>query len=444
MHLLDFFPPIAHSQVPASLAPQLEWGHDASILMVDLPLRYIFQAALSHLQEADDRQVLMVTTTSKDTLQEHLFHEQHLYAPHEPSTSQWPLPNDHDLSETTTTASKERLLDPWRHLFPCSTRDLGRGVDEEFSTATQLTQDAHAPTPTTASSREPGSHAEGPIGRNSSSLDPGPSHSHIPQHHFQPDLWARIQLRYAPSLEHAQSFFQCLHLDADAMQGKTLGDNVAGCVAPNPTLVMLVGCFQDGEVFGSEPDQVHDDDDVVDDRREDRNRGRGEASRLCVLSKGMQMDGSVTRAEAQYPEDMRADAIAREEDRIRLEYLRLAGQTMSEVKDGLEWIERESHRKPRLMVFEDSSSSDRRLWLEKVLGYWTETLVTVEEWSQEDDGRTEGTDQEEEERDSFRMWFKTHSRPGQRALLGSTSEDAPGVLGVEWRYDGEFSFRVIN
>lgn len=132
------------------------------------------------------------------------------------------------------------------------------------------------------------------------------------------------------------------------MQGKTLGDNVAGCVAPNPTLVMLVGCFQDGEVFGSEPDQVHDDEDVVDDRREDRNRGRGEASRLCVLSKGMRMDGSVTRAEAQYPEDMRADAIAREEDRIRLEYLRLAGQTMSEVKDGLEWIERERYKKDKL------------------------------------------------------------------------------------------------
>lgn len=101
------------------------------------------------------------------------------------------------------------------------------------------------------------------------------------------------------------------------------------------------------------------------------------------------------------------------------------------------------------MLFEESSSSaDRRLWLEKVLGYWTKTLVTVEAWSRGDDVRTEEKEEkeeEEEEKDAFRMWLKTQSRPGQRVLLGSASEEgAPGALGVEWRYDGEFSFRVIN
>lgn len=87
------------------------------------------------------------------------------------------------------------------------------------------------------------------------------------------------------------------------------------------------------------------------------------------------------------------------------------------------------------MVFEDSLSIDRRLWLEKVLGYWTETLVTVKAWPEVDS---------EEERDSFRMWLKTHML-GQTWLQGSVpDEGAPGALGVEWRYDGEFSFRVIN
>jgi len=87
------------------------------------------------------------------------------------------------------------------------------------------------------------------------------------------------------------------------------------------------------------------------------------------------------------------------------------------------------------MVFEDSLSIDRRLWLEKVLGYWTETLVTVEACPKLDT---------EEERDSFRMWLKTDTL-GQTWLQGSVpDEGAPGALGVEWRYDGEFSFRVIN
>ncbi|KAG0030287.1 hypothetical protein BGZ82_007501 [Podila clonocystis] len=417
MHLLDFFPPHAHSQVPASLAPQLEWEHDASILIVDLPLRYILQAALNHLQQADDHHVLIVTTESKDTLQERLLNEQHLYASQEPSTYQRSLP-DQGPAETATQASQERISNPWKHLFPSSARDLGRGVDEEFNTATQLTQDTPAPR---AGSREPGSYT----------LD-----------HFQPDLWTRIQLRYAPSVEHVQSFFQCLHLDADAMQGKTLGDNngIAGCVAPSPTLVMLVGCFQDGEIFGPD-DEVQDDESGQVENREGARKGRSdEASRLCVLSKGMQMGRSAASTEAS-PEDMRANALAQEEeDRIRLEYLRLVGQTMSEVKDGLEWIERESHRRPRLMVFEESSSSDRRLWLEKVLGYWTKTLATVEAWSR-GDGRLE---EKEEEKDTLRMWLKTQARSGQRALGSASEKGAPGALGVEWRYDGEFSFRVIN
>lgn len=133
------------------------------------------------------------------------------------------------------------------------------------------------------------------------------------------------------------------------MQGKTLGDNngiAERCVAPSPTLVMLVGCFQDGEIFGPE----HIDGEVegggeegerqVGNREDTRGR-LDEASRLCVLSKGMQMGGSAAAANMEvYPEDMRADAIAQEEDRIRFEYLRLVGQTMSEVLDGLEWIER--------------------------------------------------------------------------------------------------------
>lgn len=115
------------------------------------------------------------------------------------------------------------------------------------------------------------------------------------------------------------------------MQGKTLGDNNVGCVAPSPSLVMLVGCFQD-EIFGPEKDGDEEARDIrVDDRRDAE-------SRLCVLSKGM-MGGTSTEA---YPDDTRGDGmVAEEEDRIRLEYLRLAGQTMSEVKDGLEWIERE-------------------------------------------------------------------------------------------------------
>lgn len=119
------------------------------------------------------------------------------------------------------------------------------------------------------------------------------------------------------------------------MQGKTLGDNNVGCVAPSPSLVMLVGCFQD-EIFGPEKDGDEEEEGGEDVRVDDR-REAGE-SRLCVLSKGMQMGGTSTEA---CPDDTRGDGMVEEEDRIRLEYLRLAGQTMSEVKDGLEWIERE-------------------------------------------------------------------------------------------------------
>lgn len=120
------------------------------------------------------------------------------------------------------------------------------------------------------------------------------------------------------------------------MQGKTLGDNNVGCVAPSPSLVMLVGCFQD-EIFGPEMDGDEEEEGGEDIRVDDR-REAGE-SRLCVLSKGIQMGGASIEA---YPDDTRGDrVVVEEEDRIRLEYLRLAGQAMSEVKDGLEWIERE-------------------------------------------------------------------------------------------------------
>ncbi|KAG0217100.1 hypothetical protein BGX33_011437 [Mortierella sp. NVP41] len=268
-----------------------------------------------------------------------------------------------------TTMRDEATTDPWRHLWP---PPRPPPPDEYYC------GDTPALSRTTSSS---GAAAEATADPEQQQQDDLSSSSSC----FRPDLWSRIQIRYAPTVRHLQSLFRCLHLSSKSTHGKTFGpgpgtgtctgtgtgndgDNYgdgggsATATATRtmrglPSLVILLGCFghdrsleirrfsmtdvvprfADLRTF-DEADYVAEDDMVrgpLGSRRDDDDEV-----------------GEDEEEDEEEEEDLDGEEL---EELEYAEYIQMVGNTMAEIKDSLAWLERISGRKPELLIVEDTT-----------------------------------------------------------------------------------------
>lgn len=235
---------------------------------------------------------------------------------------------------TSATDQQTVTVDPWQHLF----LPLGGSThQDEFTSATQT--QTPTGTPQILSQSDPLLHQDG------SAPDYGFSTAEsVVKEEFQPELWSRIQIRYAPTVHHVQSLFRCLHLSSETTSGITFGSDHVQAYHPAieapsmPTLVMLIGCFGDrnigDEVPGMDPSSL-----CVLPNHLPYTGGNGNTS---VDGPSIAMTTSKTTVDAT-PTPLQALATRRTaEDQERLEYIRAVSQAMSEIKDSLDWIERAS------------------------------------------------------------------------------------------------------
>ncbi|GJJ68317.1 hypothetical protein EMPS_00663 [Entomortierella parvispora] len=243
---------------------------------------------------------------------------------------------------------------------------------------------------------------------------------------FEPELWSRIHMRYAPTIDHVQSLFQGLHLEPEDTNGITsFGNSTESPVLTEdseegppshtrqlPSLVILVGCFS--------PDYT-------------------------------------------FPNDQDSDA-ALEEDATYLENVNTltSSKAMSVIKDSLDWIANTSGRNVGLAIFENTAlptlptpsessttltPSPKDLWLERTIGFWVDAILTVER-------KRPLSTATESNADSFRLRIKTHEAI-QKLLDAGSSHSATttdttdrtldpqsvlsGMASIEWDFDYDSS-----
>ncbi|KAI1318710.1 hypothetical protein EDD11_006003 [Mortierella claussenii] len=371
-----------------------------------------------------------------------------------------------------------------------------------------------------------------------------PSHIHSDDkdapEQFRIDLWSRIQLRYAPTLLHVQSLFRCLHLDPEATPGNTFGSyryqtqnsrgdgsdrgfshtgwreeeqpedvevsqedqSRHGIALSLPTLIILMNCFhgeqEDSSGDGScqhpsslcvLPSHQADTPSVVKNVGGSMRMMSQLSSRHQQFSSQYQQYQSQHMAFQSYPLpsalSMTNTPRARDEETAdRVQYIKATSQTLSEVKDSLEWIKRISGQNPKLLLCEHTKSSltppildscvsplsprsrltlsSRELWLKEIIGFWTDAIVTVQRRSptitqdaqhpaqtlpppssspllpfsqgMPDEGevtsvRTKSQMSsgllEKGKEDSMRLWIETSQR--RRAVFSTTTKTAPDL-----------------
>ncbi|KAI8345832.1 hypothetical protein B0O80DRAFT_471603 [Mortierella sp. GBAus27b] len=517
VNAIDLFPTHAQGHVAEHELPRLiSSGNTSSTLVIDLPLRYVFQYALNHIRKDEQnprRRTVLIVVDSKAKLKSLMRREQQWRQQSDGPTRQEEGGDRQVHSSATDQASV--TVDPWQHLF---LPHGGSYPQDEFTSATQsqpLTQ--QMPSQSDPQRQEHLSTTSLPHERVSGSED-GLVDRGIAKEEYQPELWSRIQIRYAPTVYHVQSLFRCLHLDSDTSFGKTFGydDGEAdNPIAENqgrglgehgreeerepttgsrqlpqsvsmPTMVMLIGCFGDRrprEAVGTNPSSLcvlpnhlpYTGDVSVDDPSIDAATKASETtSTTADLTSAQQPFPSMS---TQTPLQVLATKHANE-DRERVEYIRAVSQTMSEVKDGIDWIERASGQKVELLVFEDSGSStsvqdtaNRRVseprehWLLRVIGFWIDTVVTVEPVLEQihdtqQDGHNESTVQQVESSakvalaqewssmDSLCLW----ARPRQSIQVNASNPAAvnathmSATVGLSWSYDvsrARFRFQAL-
>lgn len=194
---------------------------------------------------------------------------------------------------------------------------------------------------------------------------------------FRADLWARIQIRYAPTIRHVQSLFRCLHLSPGSTQGKTFGggvdayesavpssctigeEDVGGVVTP-PTLVILLGCFGHDRSLEIRRFSMMDIVPVFAGRRAlnetayvvDKDQEGESVGCASQTGTGRRISGTGGRVgtlkdvvEAPENDESGEDEGLDAEEPGELEYseyIRMVANTMAEIKDGLAWLERSS------------------------------------------------------------------------------------------------------
>ncbi|KAK3811228.1 MAG: hypothetical protein J3Q66DRAFT_351364 [Benniella sp.] len=515
MNVIDLFPTHVQSHVPEHELPPLLMRDVAtsSALVIDLPLRYVFQYALNHLRKDARHRTVLIVVDSKTKLKSLMRQE------HDPRRQQ---KRHHSLHRTQGLSQKEKeeegvhssssvtdpptgTVDPWQHLF----LPLGGGStqQDEFTSST-LTQTLTQQTPT-ATQQQISSQSDQQLFQDGGATSSGNGFSAglvVKEEEFQPELWSRIQIRYAPTVHHVQSLFRCLHLNSETTSGVTFGSDLGQAHNPviidldqeeaeerfngqggmkaqtknrrplssstsMPTMVMLIGCFGDRE--------FHDDEVQGID-----------PSTLCVLPSHLPYTGGNTNVSVDDPSiamttsrtttvdpstqtPLQALATRRTaEDQERLDYIRAVSQAMSEIKDSLDWIERASGQKVELLVLEDSGASahvqdtiprpfgPRELWLQQVIGFWIDTIAVVEprpeliHHSPQSPDPIESKESRAEQAsvDSLCLWVT--SQQNVQANIPHTTvrtTDASGVVGavvgLSWVLDGSkdcFQFQVLS
>ncbi|KAG0259228.1 hypothetical protein BG011_002783, partial [Mortierella polycephala] len=524
VNVLKYFPTHAQIHVTDKERELLDIKDVSSVLMMDLPLRQVFQYALNHLRQDEQdeqyehleqneklirrRQVLIVTD-SRIKLLEQMWQGRQIYAGNDDRHSVKSQMANGEEEENDggscadTTGTRIGTHDPWKHLYP-SPANASRVQQDEFISVTQTqtqtqTQDLQ--------SQRQGQEDVDPLHhqqlQHDLTSDILPEHDNHPleieMEQFEPELWSRIHMRYAPTVGHVQSLFRCLHLSTEATQGRTFGYPSAEGLSsqdveessdgihsqpslPLPTLVILVGCFQ-GEsgvgndyvvgsraphsstiyalptlsmhtstaiplsVLGEAEDEEEEHADTNDEGQEQvlvEIQGEGQVQ----IIEGTQEEDQAqvtfgthgeeqtevqaemqTLVGVQTPQEAQAQEPAQQMAPISLlstpsssppispplsppttatvdyginreciEYIKAVSQALSEIKDSLDWIERITGKKAELMVFEDTIDqhqlqqqdviegnedldlpSRRRLWLQKVVGFWLDATVTVEQ-----------------------------------------------------------------
>ncbi|KAF9362147.1 hypothetical protein BGX26_000035 [Mortierella sp. AD094] len=449
VNVVDFFPANAKGHFSHQDRALLD-VKDMGALVMDLPLRYIFQYALNHLREEGTQEGIqegeispilgpssrrpqrnvLIVTESKIRLQEWMRLEQQLYETPESEQVQQQTGEyeKNPISETKQSVTKVNSVNPWQHLFPPTG---GPNIQDEFISATQTQTQSQAQLSQMQMKQGsqqlplPQNHVTGVATADTDAPRVASKEKENEEDKFQAELWARIQIRYAPTVHHVQSLFRCLHLDSETTQGRTFGHDRGG-YSPTvddygvveddshlmPTLVLLIGCFQG-----------HDSDN--------RTTQSSSSSSLCVLPSHLANPRSATEApsldsaanfvplstqqsQLQFQQQQQQSQISFQLhqpvaqtlqstssrlgslDRERVQYIKTVSQAISEIKDSLEWIERVSGRNIGFMVFENTVDpktltdvshfnllqsklpSPRELWLQKVVGFWLDVIVVVE------------------------------------------------------------------
>lgn len=309
---------------------------------------------MNHLQRSDNArdnsnaQAVLIVTDSRTALQEVIRRERLVCKGLYPSLS----------SFASSSSNEEKAgMDPWAHLWP----RLRPPPPDEYSTETPPLSPTATPS--------------------ISSLDHQQESKELTTS-FRDDLWARIQIRYAPTIRHVQSLFRCLHLDPGSTLGKTFGSGGGGdtlesvfpsssttttgqvggsVIPPMPTLVILLGCF--GHDRSLEIRQFSMLDIVPDfaglgtfdrteymaekERVEDKSDSR--VSQGSTGARNGHCEGEVESfahnnnddggEEEEEDKDLDAEEIKELE---YTEYIRMVANTMADIKDSLTWLERTS------------------------------------------------------------------------------------------------------
>ncbi|KAF9102930.1 hypothetical protein BGX27_010805 [Mortierella sp. AM989] len=504
VNVVNFFPANAKGQLTHQEHALLNIENVSNALVMDLPLRYIFQYALNHLQEGEKQEdatspilgsnskqqqrTVLIVTESRRSLQEWMRQEQKLYETSEPSQGQ-----QIGEQEKTPTATAQdegagaNLINPWLHLFPPIN---GSNIQDEFISATQTQSQAQLSQMQLSQGSQQMPLATSVPATNTDVPCMPSKAKEMEIETFQAALWSRIQIRYAPTVQHVRSLFRCLHLDSETTQGRTFGHGREGysptvhddgvpedILHSMPTLVMLIGCFQG---HGSGP-------------------AAQTSSSLCVLpshlANSRPTDESPTLASTAIftPQSTQQSQLQSQQqqlqipfqsyqpipqigalDRERVQYIKSVSETISEIKDSLEWIERVSGQNVELTIFEntvnprtltdpnhrslrDSSlPSPRELWLQKIVGFWVDAIVVVEHqdsnqpYSQEMLGESETSTEMgvQSSKDSLSLWLKTQQSI-RGMLFGATSNldeknaaSDGAIVGLRWEFDmGKLCFR---
>ncbi|KAF9209321.1 hypothetical protein BGZ49_005203 [Haplosporangium sp. Z 27] len=506
INVVNFFPSSAKRHFSDQEQAFLGFKNLSSALVMDLPLRYIFQYALNHVQEENtekvsvlgpysrnQRRTALIVTESKTRLQEWMRQEQRLYET--PESDEMKQQIREKLGNDTTenahqTTAKVNSINPWQHLSPPTG---GSDVQDEFISTTQTQTQSQAQLSQMQVDQE---HQQQSSSRESIArvvdADVGTfNNKDMEVDTFQSELWSRIQIRYAPTIHHLHSLFRCLHLGSESTQGRTFGYD-GGAYSPTiddngdmqddshlvPTLILLIGCFQGQEnndrtaqskpslcvlpshISGSRslsesrlPDSATAF--VTSSMQQSQLASQQQQSQSPFLSHQLAMQAS------SYQTSLRPDDL----DRERVQYIKTVGEAMSEIKDSLEWLERASGQNVGLLVFENSVDpnilidsslqnpqtpklpSPRELWLQKVLGQYSQEMLGEGETSMIDVSRIQSS------KDALKLWLKTHHST-YSMLFGGTFDfnetsaaSAGAVVGLRWNFDISelcFNFNVIS
>ncbi|KAF9139409.1 hypothetical protein BG015_002045 [Linnemannia schmuckeri] len=334
---------------------------------------YIFEYAINHLQRSDSNidsnsngntRAVLIVTDSRVTLQESLRRERQVCKDlYSFSTS---FGSSHHFQDGDRSG-----MNPWDHLWPPPRPP----PPDEYSTETPPSS------PTITPSIPLVEHQQRSKESTSS---------------FRPDLWARIQIRYAPTIRHIMSLFRCLHLNPGSTQGKTFGGgDIPEFVVPSspiatttaeggrsvtqPTLVILLGCFGHDHSLETrrfsmldivpafaglrafdETEYLVEKSEKGDESmsRVSHRSGAGRSSGAGVRVGGLEdvveaFEGGGDGGGKQKEGEEELDAKESEEIEYT-EYIRTVANTMAEIKDSLAWLERSSGRKPQLLIVEDT------------------------------------------------------------------------------------------